>query len=111
VQAFPRRHYIENSWNRAKPTANYDVSDRLAVYGVTIDFAAASGRSDTDLTRTLLEEYNLALLPTQDPFSVTFVRTVHGLGLEDLDCMRRYAAEYEALPMTAATQSLLIVDG
>ncbi len=111
VQAFPRRRYIENSWNRAKPTANYDVSDRLAVYGITIDFAAASGRSDTDLTRTLLEEYNLALLPTQDPFSVTFVRTVHGLGLEDLDCMRRYAAEYEALAMTAETRRLLIVDG
>ena len=97
VQAFPRRHYVENARNRAKPTANYDVSDRLAVYGVNIDYAAASGQADSDLTRTLLDEYNLTLLPTQDPFSITFVRTVHGLGLDDLDRIRRYRAELRHL--------------
>lgn len=96
VQAFPRRYYIENAWNRAKPTANYDVSDRLAVYGVAVDFVSASGAADTDLSRTLLQEYSLALLPSQAPFSITFVRTVHGLGLDDLGCMQRYRTEFEA---------------
>jgi hypothetical protein len=111
VQAFPRRYYIENGWNRAKPTANYDVSDRLAIYGVTVDFAAASGSSDTDLTRTLLQEYDLALLPTQDPFSITFVRTVHGLSLEDLDCMQRYAAEYDGLVSAPTVRKMLTIVG
>jgi hypothetical protein len=100
VQAFPRRHYVENARNRAKPTANYDVSDRLAVYGVNIDYVAASGQADSDLTRTLLDEYNLTLLPTQDPFSITFVRTVHGLGLDDLDRIRRYRSELRHLGAT-----------
>jgi hypothetical protein len=108
LQAFPRRHYIENAWNRAKPTANYDVSDRLAVYGVNIDFVAASGNSDTDLTRTLLQEYSLTLLPSQDPFSITFVRTVHGLGLDDLGCMQRYRAEFVALSPEERRTALLV---
>jgi len=109
VQAFPRRHYVENARNRAKPTANYDVSDRLAVYGVNVDYVAASGQADSDLTHTLLDEYNLTLLPTQDPFSITFVRTVHGLGLDDLDCIRRYRAEFRHL--TADEQhSVRLVD-
>ncbi|MEZ4560801.1 MAG: hypothetical protein R2854_30930, partial [Caldilineaceae bacterium] len=32
------RRYIDAVWNRAKPAANYDVSDRLAVYAIAIDF-------------------------------------------------------------------------
>ena len=88
-----KRHYIETAWNRAKPTANYDVSDRLAIYGFTVDFVATSGAADSDLTQMLPNEFNMTLLPTQNPFAITFVRTVHGLGLDDLDCMRRYRTE------------------
>jgi hypothetical protein len=87
------RRYVENAWNRAKPTGNYDVADRLAVYGTVIDFAAASGAADSDLTRALLEEFNVTLLPTENPFAVTFVRSVHGLSLHDLDAIRRYRDE------------------
>ena len=43
------RRYVESAWNRAKPTANYDVADRLAVYGITVDFAAASGSATSAL--------------------------------------------------------------
>ena len=93
TKTFPTRRYIETTWNRAKPTANYDVSDRLAVYGITVDFVAAGGAQDSDLARVLRDEFKFALLPTQDPFSVTVVRTVHGLALDDLDCMQRYRAE------------------
>ena len=87
------RRYVETSWNRAKPTANYDVADRLAVYGITIDFAATSGDPDSELTRALLDEFNITLLPTENPFAVIFVRTVHGLSLDDLDSTRRYRLE------------------
>jgi hypothetical protein len=87
------RRYVENAWNRAKPTGNFDVADRLAVYGTVVDFAAASGKADSDLTRALLEEFNVTLLPTENPFSIIFVRSVHGLGLHDLDAIRRYRDE------------------
>lgn len=97
VEATTNRRYIEAAWNRAKPTGNYDVADRLAVYGITVDFAAASGKADSDLTRALLDEFSVTLLPTENPFTILFMRTVHGLQLDDLDCIRRYRAEHRGL--------------
>jgi hypothetical protein len=101
------RRYVENAWNRAKPTGNYDVADRLAVYGTVIDFAATSGAADSDLTRALLEEFNVTLLPTENPFAVTFVRSVHGLSLHDLDAIRRYRDELAYLTPEERTVVLL----
>jgi hypothetical protein len=97
AEATTNRRYIEAAWNRAKPTGNYDVADRLAVYGITVDFAAASGKADSDLTRALLDEFGVTLLPTENPFTIVFLRTVHGLQLDDLDCIRRYRAEHRGL--------------
>jgi hypothetical protein len=97
VESVTNRRYVEAAWNRAKPTGNYDVADRLAVYGITVDFAAASGKADSDLTRALLDEFGVTLLPTENPFTILFMRTVHGLTLEDLDCIRRYRAEHRGL--------------
>jgi hypothetical protein len=96
-ETITNRRYVEAAWNRAKPTGNYDVADRLAVYGITVDFAAASGKADSDLTRALLDEFAVSLLPTENPFTMIFVRTVHGLALDDLDCIRRYRAEHRGL--------------
>jgi hypothetical protein len=101
------RRYIESVWNRAKPTANYDVADRLAVHGVTVDLAAVSGNPDSELSRAVLDEFHINLLPTGNPFTVIFVRTVHGLSLDDLDCMRRYRAELHHL--TAEIRALLLL--
>jgi hypothetical protein len=101
------RRYVENAWNRAKPAGNYDVADRLAVYGATIDFAAASGLADSDLTRALLEEFNVTLLPTENPFAITFVRSVHGLGMRDLGSLARYQAELGYL--TPAERALVLL--
>ena len=103
-----RRRYVEAAWNRAKPTGNYDVSDRLAVYGIAVDFAASSMAPGSDLTRSLLEEFSLTLLPTENPFSVLFVRTIHGLGMDDLDSMRRYQAEFAILK--PHQRALLLLD-
>lgn len=99
------RRYMDTTWNRAKPAANYDVSDRLAVYAITIDFMAASGALDSDMARAVNGEFNLTLLPTQDPFSIFFVRTVHGIGRHDLDSMRRYRSEF--LGLTADERALV----
>jgi hypothetical protein len=97
VEAMTNRRYIEAAWHRAKPTGNYDVADRLAVYGITVDFTAASGKTDSDLTRALLDEFGVTLLATENPFTIIFMRTVHGLQLDDLDCIRRYRAEHRGL--------------
>lgn len=102
------RRYVESAWNRAKPTANYDVADRLAVYGITVNFAAASGRADSELSRALLDEFNISLLPTENPFTILFVRTVHGLALDDLDSMRRYRQEMRYL--LAEHRALICLD-
>lgn len=102
------RRFVENAWHRAKPAGNYDVADHLAVYGTTIDFAAVSGEAGSDLTRALLDEFNLTLLPTENPFSVTFVRSVHGLSLDDLDATRRYHGEFTYLSPEERALALLI---
>jgi hypothetical protein len=91
------RRFVESLWNRAKPTANYDVADRLVVTGVEVDFAAVSGDGDSDLNESVLGEYRLARLVTGDPFTLTCVRTVHGLGLDDLESVHRYRAELARL--------------
>ncbi|MBP7963378.1 MAG: hypothetical protein KBG20_12545 [Caldilineaceae bacterium] len=87
------RRFLESLWNRAKPTANYDVADRLVVTGVEVDFAAVSGGGESDMNESVLREYRLARLVTGDPFTVTCVRTVHGLGLDDLESVHHYRAE------------------
>jgi len=97
VESTTNRRYVEAAWNRAKPTGNYDVADRLAVYGITVDFAAASGKAESDLSRAMLDEFGVTLLATENPFTIIFMRTVHGLQLDDLDCIRRYRAEHRGL--------------
>ncbi|MEZ4863509.1 MAG: hypothetical protein R3C14_19475 [Caldilineaceae bacterium] len=104
----PVRRYVEHVWHRAKPTANYEVSDRLAVYGMSVEFVAASGDPASELTRTLLDEFNLTLLPTGNPFTILFVRSVHGLGLGDLESVRRYQTELGYL--SAAERRLVLLD-
>ena len=61
-----------------------------------------------DLTHALSGEFNLTLLPTQDPFSVFFVRTIHGIGRHDLDSMRRYRGEFHAL--TPDERALIVIE-
>jgi hypothetical protein len=109
-EALPHRRYVENAWSRAKPAGNYDVADHLAVHGTTVDFAVAAGDASSDLTRSLLDEFNLTLLPTDNPFSISFVRTVHGLGLDDLDATQRYRSELEYLSPEERALVLLIDD-
>lgn len=93
----PVRRYVEHVWHRAKPTANYEVSNRLAVYGMTVEFVAAPGDPASELTRTLLDDFNMTLLPTNNPFTLLFVRSIHGLALGDLESIRRYQTELSYL--------------
>lgn len=103
----PVRRYVEHVWHRAKPTANYEVSNRLAVYGMTVEFVAASGDPGSELTRTLLDEFNFTLLPTNNPFTILFVRSLHGLALGDLESIRRYQTELSYL--SAAERKLVLL--
>jgi len=104
----PVRRYIEHVWHRAKPTGNYDVSDRLAIYGMTIEFVAAAGDMESELTRALLDEFNFTLLPTGNPFNILFLRSIHGLGLGDIESIRRYQNELNYL--SPAERRLILLD-
>ncbi len=103
-----QRRYLETVWSRAKPTANYDVADRLATHGVLINFAAASGHPQSDLAGSLQQDLGVALLATQDPYSLLLVRTVHGLGADDIESVQRYRAEWGRLD--EAGRKLLAID-
>ncbi|MCL4834477.1 MAG: hypothetical protein KJZ86_18675 [Caldilineaceae bacterium] len=103
--------YLESLWSNAKPAANYDVSDRLAAHGITVDFAAVSGSPQSDLTESILRDFRVVGLPNGDPFQVTFVRTVHGLSLADLGSVQRYRQELARLGANGRRQVLLTENG
>jgi hypothetical protein len=100
--------YLEALWSHAKPAANYDVADRLAAHGIPVDFAAVWGSVESDLSETTLREFRSTMLPTDDPFRLNFVRTVHGLTLEDLGSIRRYYNEMMLLNDTNLDQLALV---
>ncbi len=99
--------YLESMWNAAKPSANYDVSDRMAAYGLPVEFAAVSGDPDSDLTEAVMQSVRIPRLLTGNPFQITFVRTVHGLELQDLGSMARYLTELGRLDYASRQQILL----
>ena len=101
--------YLESMWEVAKPSANYDVSDRLAAYGLPVEFAAVSGDPDSDLTEGVMHSLRIPRLLTGNAFQITFVRTLHGLELNDLGSMSRYLAELGRLT-PAARQRILLAD-
>ncbi len=103
--------YLESLWSNAKPAANYDVADRLAAHGITVDFAAVSGSPQSDLTESILRDFRVVGLPNGDPFQVTFVRTVHGLSLADLGSVQRYGQELARLGSNGRRQVMLTENG
>ena len=101
--------YLESMWNAAKPSANYDVSDRLAAHGLPVEFAAVSGAADSDLTEGVMQSLRIPRLLTANSFQITFVRTLHGLELNDLGSMSRYLAELGRMN-AASRQQVLLTD-
>lgn len=101
--------YLETMWNAAKPSANYDVSDRLAAHGLPVEFAAVSGAPDSDLTEDVLQSLRIPRLLTGNPFQIAFVRTLHGLELRDLGSMTRYLTELGRMD-SASRQQILLTD-
>lgn len=99
--------YLESMWNHAKPSANYDVSDRLAAHGLPVEFAAVSGDPDSDLTEDVMQSLRIPRLLTGNPFQIAFVRTLHGLQLNDLGGMTRYLAELGRMDNVSRQQILL----
>ena len=77
---------------------------------IEVGFVVVCGGGESDLNEAVLGEYRLARLVTGDPFTVTCVRTVHGLGLEDLESVHRYRAELGRLS-GAERGVILLVDG
>jgi hypothetical protein len=100
--------YLEFLWTTAKPATNYDVADRMAAHGMPVDFATVWGSGDSDLGESTLREFRMAALSTDDPFRITFVRTIHGLMLTDLSSIHRYHRELNLLQKTDLRKFALV---
>ena len=100
--------YLEFTWRNAKPSANVDLADRMAAHGIPVDFAAVSGRPDSELPRSILHEFRLAQLVTYNPFSISVVRTLHGLSLPDIGAIHRYREEMKRLSEAEQGAILLV---
>ena len=109
LRPFPPRRCA--TWKKCgippNPSANYDVSDRLAAYGLPVEFAAVSGDSDSDLTEDVMQSLRMPRLLTGNTFQITFVRTLHGLELKDLGSMARYLAELSRMNTTSRQRVML----
>jgi hypothetical protein len=100
--------YLEFLWTTAKPATNYDVADRLAAHGLPVDFATVWGSKESDLSDSTLRDFRMAALPTDDPFRITFVRTIHGLTLSDLSSIHRYHRELNLLQQAELAEFTLV---
>ncbi|MEZ4584450.1 MAG: hypothetical protein R3A10_22935 [Caldilineaceae bacterium] len=86
------RRYIDAVWNRAKPAANYDVSDRLAVYAIAIDSWPRRRRRQRLDPRSQASSTSRCCPPRIRSASSSCA-PIHGIGRHDLDSMRRYRGE------------------
>lgn len=102
--------YLELLWGTAKPSANFEVADQMVAYGIPVDFASVPGTPDSDLTRDVLRDFRVAKLNSNNPFAITFVRTLHGFSLGDLESSRRYQAEFDDLSEDERAMIALIDD-
>jgi hypothetical protein len=101
---------LELLWGTAKPSANFEVADQMVAYGIPVDFASVPGTPDSDLTRDVLRDFRVAKLNSNNPFAITFVRTLHGFSLGDLESSRRYQAEFDDLSEDERAMIALIDD-
>jgi hypothetical protein len=94
---------------KAKPLIHLD--DQVVTMPISIDMMASpfavamQPASHAAYAGTL----RLRLLSSYDPFSLILVRTLHGLPLEAVGCLRTYAASYASLP-DSERASLLLSD-
>ena len=88
--------FVENIFVRAKPSANYEVAAPSSPYTLELEFGVTPNGADSVLQPAFARRY-VPLLPSADPFSVSLVRTVNHLMLQELATTARCEREFRRL--------------
>jgi len=105
--------FLEQSYTRARPAANYEVISRFSRDAGDVEFGVTPEGSNSRLGNPARQR-GIPLLASRDPLSVIFVRIVGGLALEDLTlagrCRRAYQsisqADRDGLSLVPAAQTV-----
>lgn len=89
-------HFVEHIYARAKPAANYDIIHSLSHQHIEIEFGATL-EGEKSLLQRAFAQRRMNLLASYDPMSVSAVRTINGLTLQDLMLVERCNREYQRL--------------
>lgn len=90
------RQVLEELYARAKPSVNYDThfgSNGLSRQIVTLELGVTRDARTSVLARAFSER-RMPLFSSYDPMAISAVRTINGLGLEDLQLVPRSAREF-----------------
>lgn len=88
--------YTEKLFAIAKPAANFEMSKQIDHERPAIDFGVSQNVHNSKLKRPL-EIRKVSLLTSEDPLSISIVRTVNGISYSDLTCSDRLLAEFYRL--------------
>lgn len=88
--------YTEKLFAIAKPAANFEISKQIDHERTAIDFGVSQNVHHSKLKRPL-EIRKVNLLTSEDPLSISIVRTVNGISYSDLTCSDRLLAEFYRL--------------
>ncbi len=91
--SYSQAAYVEDLCTRAKPSANYEIMHTLSSEALEVAFGVSPSGSNSELQRAF-EQRNVPLLPSQDPFSLSLVRTVNRLVLQELSLYERCSREF-----------------
>lgn len=88
-----RRDFVEESVARAKPAGNHELVDPFEDSLVDIEFGVTPEGAKSPF-EPIFRDRKVSLLPSQDPTSITTVRTVNWLALSDLLFVDRCRTEF-----------------
>lgn len=88
--------FVEESFARAKPSANYDATTNLRTPVLETNFAMVPTIS-TSRFAGFFESRRIIPLASHDPTALTTVRTLHYLALDDLILTERGRSEFQRL--------------
>ncbi|HYF63811.1 MAG TPA: hypothetical protein VD886_13405 [Herpetosiphonaceae bacterium] len=90
------RAFADQMLARAKPAACFEINDQFNYEPIEVGFATTADHRSSPLARQT-GQLSFGLLSTHDPLSISMVRTISGLGLDDLRLAERCEREFHSL--------------
>jgi hypothetical protein len=101
--------FLEDVYARAKPAANYEITSRLSPDAGDVEFVVTPAGSRSRLAHAA-EQRGMVLLVSHDPLSITVVRVLGSLALEDLALAGRCRRSYQRLSPEERSRLSLLPD-